>query len=108
MTDTGFQILMLPLLECLKDEKMHSMEYVSEQLIRFIEYSDELKPFGLDKTKYPFESAMLLALKHLTKAGLVERVSENEVRITSLGKLILSKRLNALDIKYLRRLPGYD
>ena len=103
MSKPDFQTLMLPLLESLKDGEMHSMEYIRLELIRYIDYSDvPLKPFDL-ANKEEFESGMMLALEHLTKAGLTERPGSDQVKITSLGKLVLTKRLNTIDMNYLRR-----
>lgn len=43
------------------------------------------------------------ALEHLTKAGLIERTADGQVGITAFGKMILNKRLNSLDIDFLKR-----
>lgn len=104
----NFQMLMLPLLENLKEGEAHSMNDIKVALTRFIELTDEKsKPFVPEKNEPEFQEAILLARENLKKAGLIETTGEGHVRITSLGKMILNKRLNSIDIDFLRRLRGY-
>jgi len=108
MPASNFQMLMLPLLENLKEGVERSMKDIKTELIRFVELSDEgLKPFNPEKDEHEFQDAIVQAREHLTKAGLIENTSEDKMKITSMGKLILNRRLNSIDIEYLRRLPGY-
>jgi GNAT superfamily N-acetyltransferase len=103
----NFQILMLPFLENLKEGEERSMEEVKAELIRFVEFTDqELKSLDPENNKQEFQEAIALAQDHLRKAGLIE-TKEDGVKITSFGKMILSKRLNSIDVDYLRRLLGY-
>jgi len=105
---TNFQLLMLPLLESLKGGEGRSMKAVKAELSRFIELTDEaLKPFSPEKNEQEFQEAITQAKAHLTKADLIESISEDSVRITTMGKMILKKRLNSIDVDFLRRLPGY-
>ena len=84
------------------------MKDIKAELIRFIELSDvALKPFNPEKNEQEFQNAIVHARVHLIKAGLIENIGEDNVRITSMGKMILNKRLNSIDVEYLRRLPGY-
>ena len=107
MPGSNFQVLLLPLLENLK-EKESSLKEIKVVLLRFVELSDEtLKPFDPEKDEHEFQEAILLAREHLIKADLIETTGEDRVRITALGKLVLNKRLNSIDIDFLRRLPGY-
>jgi restriction endonuclease Mrr len=108
MAGSDFQTLLLPFLENLKEGEERSMQDVKVGLIKFVELSDEaLKLFDLDKDEKEFQEAVVLAKEHLTKADLIESTKAGGVRITSFGKMILGKRLNSIDIEYLRRLPGY-
>lgn len=108
MPNQDFETLMLPLLESLRSGEDYSIDYVRAQLTQYVEWSDNaLKKFDPDKNKHEFESSTWLALEHLVKAGLVEQPVEGRIKLTALGKLVLSKRLNALDVSYLRRLPRY-
>lgn len=103
-----FQLLMLPLLESLKAGASLTMTETQKVLKRFIEQSDlGLLSFDPEKDQQSFLDAVQLAKEHLSKAGLLEIVGVDEIRITSFGKMILSKRLNSIDIEYLSRLPGY-
>jgi restriction endonuclease Mrr len=108
MSESAFQILMLPFLESLKEGAEHSTEEVNADLTRFIERSDqERKLLFPANDEQAIIKAIELAKNHLTKAGLIECIREG-VRITSLGKMVLNKRLNSIDVEFLRRLPGYS
>lgn len=103
-----FQTLLLPLLESLNDGKEHSQSFIHAELIRFYDLSDEtLKPLIPGGNEAEFEDAVARAKEQLLKADLIERTGVDTIRITTFGKIILSKRLNSLDLQYLRRLPGY-
>jgi restriction endonuclease Mrr len=103
-----FQTFMLPILESLKRREWYSVDYIQEQLKRHIDFSDyTLKKSSLATNRQEFESAWMQALENLEKAGLVEKNTGNNFKVTSLGELVISKRLNAIDINFLRRLPGY-
>jgi len=109
MPRSDFQTLMLPFLENLKQGEERSMNDVSTKLIRFVELTDDaLKPFVPEQDEPAFQHAITLARQHLAKAGLIENTRKDYVKITSLGKLVLTKRLNSIDVEYLRRLPGYS
>jgi restriction system protein len=109
MPGSDFQILLLPFLETLKEGEERSIEDIKSELIKFVELSDEaLKPFDFKKDEQSFQKAIVLAKDHLTKADLIENTKEGYIRITSFGKLVLNKRLNSIDVEYLRRLPGYS
>jgi restriction system protein len=108
MTGSNFQTLLLPLLESLKDGEPHSVVDIKAELIRFIELTDRgVKWFDPEKEAHVFDEAISLAMEHLTRAGLIVNSEKDGMRISSLGKLVLNKRLNSIDIDFLRRLPGY-
>ena len=100
---------MLPLLESVKDGEAHDMDDIENELTRFIELTGkEMKVFDLEKEEHLFQEAITLAIEHLTRAGLIENAGRDCIKISSLGKLVLNKRLNVIDIDFLRRLPGYE
>jgi restriction endonuclease Mrr len=108
MVDSNFQMLMLPLLESLKDGEPHALEDIKAEMIRFIELSDNsVKGFDFEKEDHGLHESITLAIAHLTRAGLMVNTGKEGMRISSLGKLVLKKRLNSIDIDFLRRLPGY-
>jgi restriction endonuclease Mrr len=108
MPNPDFQAFLLPLLESTRDGEEHSLEYIHDALTRYFELSDEaMKPLIPGGNAQEFQLAVLQAKEHLIKADLIENVQGNFIRITSLGKMVLNRRLNSLDIEYLRRLPGY-
>lgn len=96
MSIPDFSSLMLPLLESLKDSKAHNTESIRKALACHFECAEnELSQV---------EERMLVAKDHLKKVGLMEETKEG-FRITSLGKLVLNRRLNSIDVEYLRRFP---
>jgi restriction endonuclease Mrr len=108
MPASDFQILLLPFLENLKEGEERSMQDIKADLIKFVDLTDEaLKPFDLEQEEQSFQNAIASAMEHLTKAGLIVHGKNDQIRITSFGKMVLSKKLNSLDINFLRRLPGY-
>jgi restriction endonuclease Mrr len=109
MPPADFQTLMLPFLEHLKAGEERSMNDIHAALTRFVELTDDaLKSFAPEQDAPAFQQAIAQARQHLTKAALIENTRADGVKITALGKLVLSKRLNSIDVEYLRRLPGYN
>lgn len=109
MPATDFQILMLPFLENLKHGKACSMKSIKDDLIRFVELSDEaIKTYYLSKNETEFYEDIVQAKTHLTNADLIKEDHGGNVMITSLGKMVINKRLNSIDIAYLRLFPGYS
>lgn len=105
---TDFQAFLLPLLECLRDGEAHSASYVQEELSRYVDYSDEkFSAFKGEGNNPVFVQAVTTATEHLVRAGLIQRLTDGQCTITSLGKMVLKKRLNAIDLAFLKRMPGY-
>ena len=109
MNNPDFQFFLLPLLEALRDGEMHSSAYLEDELSMYVDYSDDRYNFFIGGNSNPaFMNALSLANHHLMRAGLVESPLDHQCRITALGKMVLSKRLNSLDTAYLERMPGYN
>lgn len=108
MNQDHYQLFLLPLLESLRDGEVHSSEYVQEELSKYVDYSDDtLKEFKGGSGNPVFLDSVTTAKEHLIRAGLIEHLTDGQCRITSLGKMVLSKRLNSLDEEFLRRMVGY-
>lgn len=106
MNHEDFQLLLLPLLESLGDGKVHSSMHIQETLSKYIDYSDEkLNTFKGINNQPTFLDSVRTAKEHLIRAGLVEILDNDQWRITSLGKMVLTRRLNSLNLELLKRLP---
>ncbi|MEQ8364977.1 MAG: winged helix-turn-helix domain-containing protein [Cyclobacteriaceae bacterium] len=98
-----FSSMMLPLFECLKEDKPHDLKSLNESLAWHFELTDE-ELSTLQGEQTIISERINEAMGHLQKAGLLE-TQESFIKITSLGKLVLNKRLNSIDVEYLRRFP---
>ncbi len=106
MNQDVFQLLLLPLLESLGDGKVHSSIHIQEELSKYIDYSDEkFNVFKDINNRSTFFDSVRTAEEHLIRAGLVEILNDEQRRITSLGKMVLTRRLNSLNLEFLKRLP---
>ncbi len=104
----NFQTIMLPFLESLKEDEELTIKQIHDVLAAYFELTDaELNQRlpGSDQTE--FYQAIHVAKSHLLMADLLSTKSHDVYKITSLGKQVLHKRLNMIDIQYLRRFPGY-
>lgn len=102
MPTPDFQLLLLPLLECLQDGEVHSFTFIEGAVERYVELSDQPLRFGGE-----VGASITQAQEHLLKAGLINLPASDQVMITALGKRVLSKRPNSLDLNFLCRLPVY-
>ncbi|MGB4973428.1 MAG: winged helix-turn-helix domain-containing protein [Cyclobacteriaceae bacterium] len=101
-----FSSMMLPLLESLKDGKAHDIKSVNETLAWHFDLTDEeLSESSSEGGQTMVSERISQAMGHLQNAGLLETASKDFVRITSLGKMVLSKRPNSIDLQYLKRFP---
>lgn len=102
-----FQTIMLPLLDSLKEGDDRSIKQTHDALAAYFELNDdELNEEELGNDQTLFNSRILLAMSHLLMADLLQNTN-GLLKITPLGKQVLSKRLNTIDTNYLRRFPGY-
>lgn len=102
MPTPDFQLFLLPLLECLRDGEVRSFTFIQAAVQRYVEISDQPLRFGSE-----LRAGIAQAQEHLLKAGLISLPTPDQVVITALGKVVLNKRPNSLDLNFLRRLPGY-
>lgn len=103
-----FQTIMLPLLESLKEGKELSIKQIHDVLASYFELADEeLNERLLGGEHTVFNQSINEAIVHLRRADLLSTTNQNSVVITPLGKQVLYRRLNSIDIHYLKRFPGY-
>ena len=103
-----FQSLMLPVLRALADGKETTVRQVRERVASAEGLKDEdlreRLPIGGQRK---FVNRVAWALTYLLQAALVERPRRGVYRVTDEGKRLLADPPNRVDIKYLRRFPGF-
>lgn len=108
MTIPGFQSLMLPLLETLRDKKEHSLQEVIETLASQYHLTDEerreLLPSGRQST---FSNRVGWARTHMKKAGLIVPTKRGCFQITERGLAVLEQRPTKIDIAFLNQYPEF-
>ena len=100
----GFQTIMLPLLEYLKDGKEHTVRETIDALAFQFKLSDaerrELLPSGLQAT---FDNRVGWSRTYLKKAGLLESKSRGHIQITEKGMEALKTDPSRVDIRFLEQ-----
>ena len=108
MTVPDFQTWFLPLLRRLKDNQVHTMadlyQELADELALNEEDRNEMLPSGKQLT---FHNRIGWARTYLKKAGLVESPGRGQVRITDRGQQVLREELEHLNVRYLRRFPEF-
>lgn len=103
-----FQTWFLPLLSRLKDNQVHTMadlyQELADELALNEEDRNEMLPSGKQLT---FHNRIGWARTYLKKAGLVESPGRGQVRITHRGQQVLREGLERLNVKYLKQFPEF-
>lgn len=107
MSVPGFQKILLPILEYVKDGQPHrAADTHSHVQTQFGLTEEDLKD-RLPNGRTRFMDRVLWAITYLRKSGLIESVSWGVFRITERGKKLLAERPTTLSIKDLERYPEY-
>lgn len=103
-----FQSLMRPLLQFVSDRKDHSVRDGLDHLAKECSLTDdernELLPSGRQEV---FTNRVAWAKTHLRMAGLLEAPSRGIFRITERGLSLLQAHSERIDLRILRKQPGY-
>ena len=100
---------MLPLLESLKAGVEQTINQTHEALAQHFELTDqELSQRVPGRDQTVFHQAVSEAQAHLLRADLLRHTMPDCLSITPLGRQVLSRRLNRIDMDFLKRLPDYD
>lgn len=103
-----YQTLMLPLLETTQDGAEHTMRETVDNLAGKLkltqEEQTELLPSGQQAV---FANRVAWARFYLKKAGLLESPRRGSLKITARGIVVLSKRPETIDNKFLYRYPEF-
>jgi len=104
-----FQSIMLPFLQVLEDGGERSMREMGDLLAARFSLTEselqELLPSGQSKV---FSNRVAWAKTHLKNAGLVNNPSRGRVRISELGRGVLSQGPVTIDMKFLRQYESYQ
>ena len=99
----------LPILQTLKDKTPKPMKEIKEIVYQHFKLTEEerklLKPSG---SQTIIDSRIGWAIFDLKKAGLIEKLADKTIKITSSGKEILEKNPEQMDRKYLMGIPKYS
>jgi len=103
-----FQSVMLPLIETLADGQERTMRALTDLLAGRFGLTEaerqELLPSGQQSI---FSNRVAWSKSHLKYAGLLENPARGRVRISELGRKVLSEKPQAINVKYLKRFPSY-
>ncbi|MFC2391339.1 MAG: restriction endonuclease [Bacteroidota bacterium] len=103
-----FQSLMLPLLKAVADGKEFKNSDITKQLANEFKLTDEERKQLLASGRQPvFNNRVGWAMTYLKKAGLISSPLRATVVITDLGKQVLAKKPNKIDVNYLRTFSSF-
>lgn len=103
-----FQSVMRPLLECISDGHEHAMRETLERLAEHFKLTgEELKRLLPSGRQEIFTNRVAWAKTHLRMAGLIEPTARGVFRITQRGKDVLRTSQDRVDLRILRKQPGY-
>lgn len=103
-----YQSLMLPLLKLLSDGKEHKYRELIETLAeKFHLTAEERKDLLASGNQPIFDNRVGWAKTYLKKAGLIESTQRATFVITQLGKEVLSKNPDKIDVKYLNQFSSF-
>src|SRR3954453_880448 len=99
---------MLPLIEALADGQERTMRELTELLAGRLKLTEQERLDVLPSGQQGiFSNRVGWAKSHLKYAGLLENPSRGRVRISDLGRKVLSERPQAINVKFLKRFPAY-
>src|SRR3954471_1023022 len=108
MSIPDFQTVMLPLIEALSDGHERTMRDLTGLLADRFKLTEqerqEVLPSGQQTI---FSNRVGWAKSHLKYAGLLENPARGRVRISELGRKVLSEKPQAINVKFLKRFPSY-
>ncbi len=109
MAIPDFQTLMLPLLRHLADGAARKNQETIDALSKEFNLTDaersQLLPSGQQTV---FLNRVAWAKAHFKRAGLIESPQRGVYRITNLGREVLAKNPQRIDLKFLDQFPGHQ
>jgi len=103
-----FQSVMRPLMDVISDGKEHSIRETLDRLGDHFELTDEERKQPLPSGRQEvFTNRVAWAKTHLRMAGLIEPTARGVFRITPQGLELLMTTQERIDLRLLRKQPGY-
>lgn len=108
MAVPGFQSLLLPFLELLKDKKVHSVKEVLTSLSKQFKLTDkDLQEMVPSQRQSKMYNRVIWAGTYLKKAGLIKSAGRGVFTITEEGLKVLGEKQASIDIAFLMRYPSF-
>ena len=106
MAIPDFQSVMLPLVNVLGGGQERTMREVTDLLAESFHLTDlerqEAVPSGQQSV---FSNRVAWAKSHLKAAGLLENPVRGRVRISDLGRMVLTEKPAAVNVRFLKKFP---
>jgi restriction system protein len=108
MAIPGFQDIMLPLLETLRDGTPRTNQELSDILSAHFQVSAEERAMLLPSGQQAvFTNRVAWAKAYLKRAGLIESPSRGSSVITERGREVLARNPERINIRFLQQFPGF-
>ncbi|MGL5623686.1 restriction endonuclease [Cetobacterium sp.] len=106
----SYEEIMFPLLQSIKDEKIHFNDEIEKKLAKEFNLTrEEVQEFvSIKNKKRKFYDRINWAKTYLKKANLIEGTNKRgEFKITKRGLQVLKENPSIIDTKYLRKYPEF-
>lgn len=99
----NFTDLMLPILNIIKDGKVHTNKTTEKELAQHFRLSEDDLLIKLSCGKRVFYDRLHWAKMYLLKSGLIENQNRGEFKITQEGLNLLEENIEKIDYQYLKK-----
>jgi restriction system protein len=103
-----FESIMLPVLQFLSDDKSHPLQEVLESTASHFKLTEEELRQRVPSGQQPlFRNRVAWAISYMKNAGLIEYPSRGVYKITGIGKSVVEKTPERINIPYLKTFEAY-
>lgn len=95
-------------LECLSDNKEHTMKEIAEYCAAAVKLTEEDKRVTISSGMPVYINRVGWARTYLSKAGLIERVARSTYHINEQGKKAVEFGVHNVDLQYLRQFDSFN
>jgi len=99
--------MMLPILEFCQTDKPITTGELSVMIADHFNLTDEDRALTIAPGRLRYKNRVAWAVGHLSDAGLLEKISDGEYKITNAGKDVLDSQPDKIDLKFLARFPTW-
>ena len=108
MAIPDYQSILLPLLKLSSDGEIHKFRASVEELAKHFELTEDERKELLPSGKQPtFDNRIGWARTYMTKAGLLRSPKRGLFQITDIGKDVLSKNRENINVQFLEQFPEF-